>query len=359
MQLAWKEIKHSKKKYFLIEITLVLMIFMVIFLSGLANGLARAVSAAIENTPATGFILSNDAESLITLSHLDAEKYEEIQLSASGPVAALSIQRTNINLKGSGNKLDVTYFAIDPQEFLSPEVSKGEKLSSSGYSIVLDETFIEEGIQLGDIVEDSAAGIQMTVVGFTRDALYGHSSVGYLSTDTYNNIKTALNPNYEAFYNTAAIQGEGLGELDGLVFTDKTAIVDHIPGYSAEQTTIRMILWVLVVISGTILGVFFYILTIQKQKQFGVMKAIGMRMGEITGMITFQIALLALFGAFAGNLLAFSMAAFLPGSMPFYVKGSDALAVSAAFIGISIFCGLLSTRRIAKVDPLITIGGNE
>ena len=46
MKLAWKEIRHSKTKYLLIEGILVLMIFMVVFLSGLANGLGDAISAS-------------------------------------------------------------------------------------------------------------------------------------------------------------------------------------------------------------------------------------------------------------------------------------------------------------------------
>lgn len=361
MQLAWKEIRHSRKKYLLIETTLILMIFMVIFLSGLANGLARAVSAGIENIPATSFVLSEDAENLITVSHLDISQFETLQSATSDSVASLNIQRTHINLKGIDNKLDITYFAIDPQKFLSPTVIEGEKLSSQGLTIVLDDAFLEEGIELGEIVVDSASGIEMTVVGFTKDALYGHVSVGYISNDTYNEIKLAINPGYSAFYNTAVIQRSDspLLNIDNLVLTDKETIVDHLPGYSAEQTTIRMILWVLVIISGAVLGVFFYILTIQKQKQFGVMKAIGMKTSEITNMLTQQITLLSLFGVIAGNLLAFFMATFLPGSMPFYIKLSDAFWVSVAFVGISILCGLLSTWKVAMVDPLITIGGNE
>ncbi len=361
MKLAWKEIKHSRKKYLLIEITLILMIFMVIFLSGLANGLARAVSAGIENIPATNFVLSADAENLITVSHLDTSQFESLQSTTSDSVASLNIQRTNINLNGSDTKLDITYFAIDPQNFLSPTVMKGEMLSADGYTIVLDDAFMEEGIEIGSIVEDSVSGIQMTVVGFTKDALYGHVSIGYISNDTYTDIKLATNPGYLAFFNSAVIQGNdtSLISIDGLILADKETVVDHLPGYSAEQTTIRMILWVLVIISGAVLGVFFYILTIQKQKQFGVMKAIGMKMSEITGILTIQITLLSLFGVFVGNLLAFFMSAFLPKSMPFYIKYSDALLVSVAFIGISVLCGLLSTWKVATVDPLITIGGNE
>jgi putative ABC transport system permease protein len=59
-----------------------------------------------------------------------------------------------------------------------------------------------------------------------------------------------------------------------------------------------MILWVLVVISAAILGVFFYVITIQKEKQFGVLKAIGMEMKELTNFIVSQVIMLALIGFF-------------------------------------------------------------
>lgn len=361
MKLAWKEIKHSKNKYLLIELILVLMIFMVIFLSGLANGLARAVSAAIENVDATHFILSENSEDLITLSTLDEKQLDEIKQATSDPVAALNIQRMNLNLKGTDNKLDVAYFAIQPDEFLNPQVMEGDRLTTEANTIVLDDAFLDEGIKLGDTVVDSASGNELKVVGFTKDAMYGHVSAGYISFDTYNTLRSSLNPSYQPLYQAVAIQAKDAQSLNltGLEQIDKQTIVEHIPGYSAEQTTIRMILWVLVVISGAILGVFFYVITIQKQKQFGVMKAIGMRMSEIAGLIISQIAFLAVFGVAIGNLLAYLMAMGLPNSMPFYLKTTDDLMVSVAFIIISILCGLLSTAKIAKVDPLITIGGNE
>lgn len=42
MSHAWKELTFYKKKYLLIELLIIVMMFMVVFLSGLANGLGRA-----------------------------------------------------------------------------------------------------------------------------------------------------------------------------------------------------------------------------------------------------------------------------------------------------------------------------
>ena len=67
MKLAWKEIRHSKTKYILIESILILMIFMVVFLSGLANGLGDAISASINKSDAEYFVISTDAEKFLLL----------------------------------------------------------------------------------------------------------------------------------------------------------------------------------------------------------------------------------------------------------------------------------------------------
>ncbi len=363
MKLAWKELKYSKTKYLLIESILILMIFMVIFLSGLANGLARAVSASIENTDAKYFVISEDAENLIAISGMSTDVLEQVSELTKDPVTPLDIQRMNLRTEGSDAKLDVTYFALDPDSFLAPKLSEGQLFtaSASELTVVLDDSFAEEGITIGDVVEDAASGLSLTVVGFVKDEMYGHSPVGFLSTETYAAINQEINPSYIQKYHAIAVQGEDISDIhiEGLTVVDKATIVEHIPGYSAEQITINMILWVLVVISAAILGVFFYVITIQKQKQFGVLKAIGMGMGELTGIITSQVLILSLIGVIAGNLLAFGMASMLPSSMPFYLKLPIVAVVSVVFVVISLCTSLVSTRKVAKVDPIVIIGGNE
>lgn len=363
MKLAWKELKYNKKKYLLVEVILVLMIFMVLFLSGLANGLGRAVSSAIDNIDADYFVISEDSEKLINVSNLSTDDYEAIKEKEGNDVAALNIQRTYILKAGEENKINVTYFAIDEDNFILPKITEGTGLidTDSENTIVLDDSIKKEGIEVGDKIEDSSSGIEMTVVGFTNDESYSHSPIGFITTDTYSIIKKELNPNYQLSYNAVAVQGKNLDEINinGLEVVDKDTIIQNIPGYAAEQTTIQMIIWVLVVISAAILGVFFYVITIQKEKQFGVLKAIGMQMGELTNFITGQVIILALIGVAIGNIFAFGMAVTLPDTMPFYLETSSAILISIIFIIMSVLCSLISTSKVAKVDPMITIGGGN
>jgi len=363
MKLAWKEIRYYKAKYFLIEVILVLMIFMVLFLSGLANGLSRAVSFAIENIDAQTFVVQSDVDNLIPLSSLNDEQLDEIKSQTSAEVETLNIQRLNLNLVGQDKKLDVTYFVVDDYGFLNPDLKEGRTiLNKQGFEIVLDISFKDDGIIVGDYVEDTATKIIMRVVGFTTDKLYGHTPVGYITPETYLSIKKVLNPEYVYSYNAFVIRShefENKLKLDGVDVVSKDTIVNHIPGYSAEQTTINMIVWVLVVISAAIVGVFSYVLTVQKEHQFGVLKAIGMSMKELSVIVVGQILLISFIGMIVGNILVSLMSMVLPNSMPFYIERSSALLVSGAFILISIFSGLISLRRIAKVDPIISIGGHE
>lgn len=363
MKLAWKEIKHNISKYLLIESILVLMIFMVVFLSGLAKGLGWAISASIEKTGAENFVMSTDAEKLISTSNIDAKVLEEVAAQTKDEVSNLSIKRSNINTLTDEKKLDVTYFAINPESFLAPEVADGETLSkaSAEHPILLNDTFKDENINIGDEIEDSVTGLKLTVVGFVEDELYGHSPVGFIDTDTYTALNLLINPSYTEKYNAIAVKGTDIENIKvkNLEVVDRATVINNLPGYSAEQLTIKMILWVLVAISAAILGVFFYVITIQKQKQFGVLKAIGMKMSELAAYIIHQVLILSMIGVLIGNGLAIGMASMLPSSMPFNLEIPSVIIISIVFMVICLLTSLVSIKRVAKVDPIVIIGGNE
>lgn len=110
---------------------------MVLFLTGLVEGLGRTVISGIDNIDADYFLLSDSAEKLITVSDLSTEKYDELCSQTDAETAVLGIQRMYLSKKGSDEKLNITYFVIEPGSFLEPNLIDGTNLADSDMSIPL------------------------------------------------------------------------------------------------------------------------------------------------------------------------------------------------------------------------------
>lgn len=373
MKHAWKEMIYGKRKYVLIELILILLMFMVLFLSGLAEGLGRAVTAGIETINAEYYLLDDSAEELITVSTLDENVLEEVSSQTSSSVTPLDIQRMYLVKEEDTEKLNIMYFAIEPGSFTEPEVMTGKNLKQAYenqddfsneeafYPIVLDDDFMLEGISIGDRVYDSSTDLAFTVTGFAKDQMYGHVSIGFISTDTYTTIREKLSPMYTKKYHAVVIQGD---DIEGINIKDtevvsKADIISNVPSYTAEHMTITMIVWVLVIVSAVIIGIFHYILTLQKKKQFGVMKALGTSNGKLAGIVICQVSILSVFAGIVSLGLTFGMAAGLPETMPFYLKTENAIVVTLSFVVISVLSSVLSIINISKVDPITAIGGGD
>lgn len=144
---------------------------MVLFLSGLVNGLGRAVSSGIDLMNAKYFIVSDSAEDIITVSNIDSKTYESLQTKFGQNITTLDIQRMYLQTLHSEEKINVTYFAIEPGSFIEPTILEGSNLSDSNVSnaIVLNDDFMTEGISLNDTILDSSTNMEFVVVGFTKD----------------------------------------------------------------------------------------------------------------------------------------------------------------------------------------------
>ena len=364
MKIAWNEIKYQPKKFILIEFLIATLMFMVVFLSGLTNGLASSVSAQIQNYGAATYILSTDSEGVIPYSSVTGEDIEELEARGLSDYAGLVIQRAAITRGDDSNTLDITYFATDHNEdgTLEPAVIDSD-VSASGLKeneVILDRAFEDEGIRVGDHVIDKMSEQALTVVAFAKNANYGYSDIAFVTSQTYAAMRTKPDPNYRWQAQTIVTSKEITADdlPSDLMVAYRQQVIDKIPGYKAQNLTLKMMTWVLLVASSSVLGVFFYILTLQKLRQFGVLKAIGMRMRTITYIQISQLTIISLIGVTIGLGLAALVAPFLPSTVPSIMTLSDTVTVAVSFVVTSILCGALSLLKIKKVDPIDVIGGN-
>lgn len=359
MSYTLKELVFFKKKYFLVESLVILMIFMVMFLSGLTNGLRRFVSAGIENMPVTHFIMTEEAEGLIPFSHFSDEQLTAIKDKKFNKIEELAIQRSQI-ITPADEKVDVTYFVLQDGSSFSPELVEGKSLEGDN-EVILDQRFQADDVKVNDTILDKNGKTKLTVVGFTKGAMYGHTGIGYISQKSYEALMTVDNPKFVWRPQVFASSDESAKELnlDKIEVIDKESLIEKIPGYAAEQGTLSMITWVLVMASAMILAVFFYIISLDKRQQFGVLKALGMGMGALSAQQLFQVFILALVGVVLGDLLTIGLASALPVKMPFYLNITDMAILSAVFVAVTLVVSLLSVVRIAKIDPIDIINGGD
>ncbi|MPN18583.1 hypothetical protein SDC9_165943 [bioreactor metagenome] len=132
--------------------------------------------------------------------------------------------------------------------------------------------------------------------------------------------------------------------------------INDLPGYSAQVLTFGFMIGFLIVIAAIVIGIFIYVLTMQKADVFGVMKAQGISSRYIANSVIVQTFLLAIIGVATGLVGTLGTSLLLPEAVPFQVNLLFFLSISILMIVIAVLGALFSVRTIVKIDPLKAIG---
>ncbi|KGE17147.1 ABC transporter permease [Paenibacillus wynnii] len=368
MFLALREMRHSKARYLLIMVIMLLVSFLVLFVTGLARGLAYANISAVQNMSANYYVVQGDADQTFRRSQLNEVELQDVRSVVGEQNATpLGIQMSTITAKGTDVKTDVTFFAVDMKGLIAPAIAKGEGISNETKgSVVVDRKLEQDGITIGSTLIDQATGMTWSVAGYVQDSSYSHTPVVYLNLPDWQEMKQGMSRGTAAdqtvSFNVIAIKAtqKQVNQISEQtknveVITKKQAI-SSIPGYSAEQNSLKMMIIFLFVIAAFVLAVFFYVITIQKTSQFGILKAMGTKMSYLAWSVVGQVMILSVASLCISLLLTFGMNMSLPDSMPFQLDTSTIILTSCLFIGMSLLGSLISVARVAKIDALEAIG---
>lgn len=355
MFLALNEIRHSKLRYALVIGVMFLIAYLVFFLTGLAYGLAQENRMAVDKWEADSLLLSEKANDTLNMSMINPKLAEEVEADET----ALLVQAPAIIYQSEDNetKENVSFFGIDEDEFITPNIVEGEMFSKKG-EVVADISLKESaGFDLGDTINISMNDEEMTIVGFTENAKYSVSPVLYTSFETVQSVRYGeMAENQELKVNAIIIRGEVSEIPEGLSQIAVGDFINKLPGYSAQVLTFGFMIGFLVVIAAVVIGIFIYVLTMQKTAIFGVMKAQGISSGYIAKSVIAQTFFLATVGVLSGLILTIASGFVLPEAVPFQSNLIFFALISVLMIIIAITGALFSVRTIVKIDPLKAIG---
>ncbi|HGF8067746.1 TPA: ABC transporter permease [Enterococcus faecium] len=357
MFLAIKEIRYSKLRYGLIIGIMFLITYVVFMLSGLANGLSEEFKKAIDDWDAQEIVLSEDANQVFAASQLTREDLTYIEGGEKAPIGLYSGA-----VKGK-NKENVTVFGTSKKAFLLPKLTKGHEFKTKN-EIIISQNLADSGYKIGDTIKIGSYNDPLTIVGIFPATYYTVSPVIYTSLDTWTALKYGKQPfaseeeqpiNGIVTKNSAKISKEKASKKLQLLTIE--TFIESIPGYSAQNMTLNAMIYFLFLVVAAVVGIFMYVITLQKTAIFGVMKAQGIKNSFIAKSLVAQSFIVGLVGVLVALVFAYLTSLILPSAMPFAVFWSQWLLYSGILIIVAMLGGLFSIRTITKVDPITAIGG--
>lgn len=354
MFLAINEIRHSKLRYALVTGVMFLIAYLVFLLTGLAYGLAQDNRMAVDKWEADQILLTEEANDNLNMSMLPRSLYDEVD----APEKAVLAQTAGVVTKeDNGEKVDVTFFGIDPDQFLAPNITDGEMFASDDEAVADSSIEEEYGISIGDTIKLAGSDKKLKIVGFTDNARFSVAPVLYTSIGAYQEIRFEKEDDSEnARINAIVTRGKIKEVPDDLVATDISKFINELPGYNAQVLTFGFMIGFLIVIAAIVIGIFIYVLTMQKSEIFGVMKAQGISSRYIAFSVIAQTFLLATSGVLIGGLETIGTALVLPAAVPFQINLLFFASISVMMILIAMLGAFFSVRTIVKIDPLKAIG---
>lgn len=349
MFLAWNEIRRNKLKFGLIIGVLTMISYLLFLLSGLANGLINMNKEGIDKWQADAIVLNKDAnqtvqQSVFNKKDIESKYKKQATLKQTGEIVSNGHQKDN-----------VLVFGVEKSSFLVPSLIEGHKATKDN-EVLADETLKNKGFKIGDTLSLSQSDEKLHIVGFTESAKYNASPVIFTNDATIAKINPRLTGDK---INAVVVRDTNWKdkilnqELEAVSIND---FIENLPGYKPQNLTLNFMISFLFVISATVIGIFLYVMTLQKTSLFGILKAQGFTNGYLANVVISQTLILALFGTAFGLLLTGVTGAFLPDAVPVKFDVLTLLVFAIVLMIVSVLGSLFSILTIRKIDPLKAIG---
>ncbi|OUZ31754.1 efflux ABC transporter permease [Enterococcus faecium] len=356
MFLALNEIMHSKLRYALVAGVMFLIAYLVFFLTGLAYGLAQDNRTAVDKWEADSIVLSKDANSNLGMSMITKKIAEEVE---GGKVAYLAQTPGVVTSKDSTEegKINVSFFGIDKNQFIMPNLVEGKAFDNDDEAVGDISLKEEYGLAVGDTVKLSGSDKTFKLTGFTDHAKFNVSPVLYTTINAYQEIRFEKEDTSEnARINAIVVRGKISNLPEDLEQIKVSKFINELPGYNAQVLTFGFMIGFLIVIAAIVIGIFIYVLTMQKINIFGVMKAQGITGGFIARSVVAQTFILSFVGILLGLLGTVGTSLVLPDAVPFQSNWLFFGVISLLMLVVAVLGALFSVRTIVKIDPLKAIG---
>ncbi|MEX2356326.1 MAG: ABC transporter permease [Thermaerobacterales bacterium] len=365
MILAWNEIRHRPGRYVLLTILLTVIGLLVTLLSGLAGGLGQGMNGVIARMPADMAALHADADLNLQRSRLPAELVPLFERLGGVHRAAGLAHLTATGLMGE-ETFRVALFGVEAGSLAEPPLIEGRSLGvAEKGAVTVDRSLLRQyDLALGDLLILRELDRPLRITGITADQRFSMQPAAFVTFAQWQDAADLDEP----LINTIMIRGdhdlpvsrliEGIQwqadhyAEEGLIqIVSLSDLAAAVPGAGEMRLIPLLLLLIALAVGGVVTGVFFAFLTLQRQSEIGVLKALGAGNGLLLKTMLLQAFLVSLTGALLGSGLGWGLAGLMPPSVSVVIRPVAMVVAVIGIITASLAASLTSIHLMSRVEP--------
>lgn len=364
--LGLLEIARRKTQFALIALVVTLISFLVLMINGLGVGLNDQAGSALRSFDADAIAYSDRAGLSVIRSELSAAAVTAAGM-APGVREAAPLGYVAVNYESKAGAVEsAAFLGFDPGTIAEPRVTAGRKLvRGDARGMLADRRFLKAAeLDVGDRVTISyrLAREEFEIVGEINEGAFFFQPAVYVLRDTWRELKYGTGSGPDA--SIVLVKGDGLPGTrgEGFEIVSKSTAFANIEGVQGQQSTVQALRLFGYLIGALVIGVFFYVLTLQKVPQIGVLKAIGATNAYVFRQVLIQSVVLALAGVAVSVPLAWltnNLLSRLPNAVPIAFTNETYVVTSVLLVAMAVVGSLFSGRQVLKVDPIIALGQQQ
>ncbi len=364
VSIARKNLFQEKTRLLISVGGVAFAVLLISILLGLYEGILVISGSYISGTSADVWVMQEGASDMFHSFSLLPSGTRDRLLQIGGVERAYGLVTRNIEVPIKGENVSVYLIGYDTSSGVGGPVKIfAGKDTVSGKEIIIDRVFASKhGFWLNDKIEFRDE--EYKVVGISEGGNMMLYQFAFISKEAAEELL-----DQRGFVNFVLLSLKSPRSAEKV----SKKIKDDIPQVSAfprdefvvkNRKTIAEsfvpIIGVLVAIAFivglVIIGLTIYTATVEKIREYGVLKAIGATNPQLYGLIFEQALTSALLGFIAGIGLLYlfvrAIDTFAP-EFPVYFKPAYLAAVFFAVVLMSLFASYIPVRRVARVDPAI------
>ena len=360
MSLARRNLFQDKTRLALSITGVALAVTLILILKGFLTGMNRQITSYLDHSPGTIVVAEEDVVNLLGAVSLIADGAQQKAENIRGVDRVIPILSQFIILDLHEKKQPAYLIGYDPRAGGGPWQLIAGREPGAQQEMVFDGVLADRhGLTVGDQVE--VMGRDFTIVGLSSGTTSWMTSFFFIRKSDAEDL--LLMPGATSFLLLTTTKN---GETEQIL--QRLNQVSDVNALAKEQMAandlklfakifsapLKLMVGISFLVGSMIVGLIIYTATVERQREYGVIKAIGAKNRFLYQIVLTQALFASITGSALGILLANGAAQWIMAARPHFLivfESADSVQALLAGLGMALIAAFFPTRVVTNLAP--------